>query len=342
MAKQMVKSGLAGRLGDKGAKAVASHKDDETKLPGGGRLPAGIEQGIARLVDCRFSQYKEGKQKGEYFFLAAGVVVSPSSFTDKDGNVYAIEGERTQIMEPVCETPDKTRKIVDEHISWILNEMRKLGADTSGLTIENLEATAASIKEAAPHFKFRTWKGEKQTTGQYAGKEPLTQEQWRGATDFDGGVVDDVAETQGDGNGPSETGETTLASGEADDLDALGAAADVSPADEAAEAAQVRLHELATEAGVNPDEYATWAELAEVLKSGATVEEPTEPAEPKAAECYFYRPIDPKTKKPVKKAIECEVTAVFTGKKVVNLKNLDDNKTLYKSVPFDQLVDSPA
>jgi len=31
------------------------------------------------------------------------------------------------------------------------------------------------------------------------------------------------------------------------------------------------------------------------------------------------------------------VTAVFETAKKVNLKNLDDGKTMYKSVPWDQL-----
>lgn len=45
------------------------------------------------------------------------------------------------------------------------------------------------------------------------------------------------------------------------DLDALAAAAD----DDQDEAAQVELSELAAEAGINPDDYATWAEVAQLL-----------------------------------------------------------------------------
>ena len=65
MAKTM-KSSLARKLGEAGAKAVEQHKDDETKLGAGSRLPEGIEGGVARLVDCRFGQYEKGDNKGEF------------------------------------------------------------------------------------------------------------------------------------------------------------------------------------------------------------------------------------------------------------------------------------
>lgn len=67
--------------------------------------------------------------------------------------------------------------------------------------------------------------------------------------------------------------------------------------------------------------------------------------EPKLGEVYFYTPVDPKTKKaavnprtkkPLK--VTCEIKAVNTQKKTVDLKNLDDGKTLYKTISWEDLM----
>ena len=71
---QTVKSGFAAKVGAKVGAAVLKHANDAKKLPGGGELPEGIENGIARLIDCRFDTYKEGKHKDEYYFLVAATV----------------------------------------------------------------------------------------------------------------------------------------------------------------------------------------------------------------------------------------------------------------------------
>ena len=170
------KSSLAAKLGERGAKAVEAHRDDETRLGAGSRLPDGIEGGVARLVDCRFGQYEKGDNKGEFFFIARGVVLRP-----KDHNGVAVEGMHTQIMEPLCDTPKRSRSGVDDHVEWVLNEMRKLGADTSEADVDDLEQMAADLKEASPTFRFRTWKGE-------ATKEwpnPRVNESWEGACEYD-------------------------------------------------------------------------------------------------------------------------------------------------------------
>ena len=60
---QKGKSVLAGVAGLN--KLVSKHKADETVLPGGGRLPDGIEGGVAQLEDCRFGVFKDGPNKGK-------------------------------------------------------------------------------------------------------------------------------------------------------------------------------------------------------------------------------------------------------------------------------------
>jgi hypothetical protein len=193
-------SGLAAKIGKKWQAAHDSHKDDETEYSQFGELPAGIEGGIAQLVECKFDVFKSGDNAGEYYFLAAGVVVRP-----KEHSGERIEGLRTQIgPEPLCDTPNRTRAKLDDHLAWIYNELRKLGVDTASIdSIAELEGVCDTLKEEQPYFKFRTWKGKPQTEGPYAGQEPRVQHQWNGITDYepddDGGDIEDST-SPGDDN----------------------------------------------------------------------------------------------------------------------------------------------
>jgi len=384
MPAKTTKSALSSKLGNRLNKAVNAHKNDDTRLTGGADLPPGIEGGIAQLVECKFSTYEKGDQKGEFFFYAAGSVIAPSEVAG-----IPLVGLRTSIMEPVCDTPTRSRKTIEDHVDWVLNEFRKLGVDTKGMTGDDLEGTAAALKEAGPSFRFRTWQGE--ATEEYP--NPRVNHDWRGSCDYEGadpdaGVVDDTQTGNGkateempweaDDDTPAEepTSEddlmsiglkadegdedaqtdlyerarlvgvdadematwvevvaaieessTTVAepSGEVD-LDALGAAADNDDED-----AQVELETLAEAAGIDSNLYPTWTEVAELLKDGgeatAEVDEDWEPA---VTEIYPYTPPRAKT------AVECEVTHVFPGKKVVNLKSLEGNKS-YKAVAWSAL-----
>ena len=333
MAKATSKSGLAGKLGAALNKAVTAHADDETSFDSGGRLPAGLEDVIAQLTKCYFSQYEKGDNKGEYYFRAEGVVVSPSEVTvdatgavAAKGNTSKIEGKQTSIMRPCCETTkgDGTTVSLEEHIEWILNEMRKLGADTKGATGDDLEALAAALVEEAPYFRLRTWRGE--ATKQYP--NPRTNEVWQGAVEY---TPDEAAD-----NGVDDNTEKA-AEGEELGLDELGEAADGGDED-----AQATLTEHCTEAGLDPDHYETWALAATALGETAgddqTEEVAEEEVEPAVGEVWDYIPIDPKTKKKGKKKIQVEVKSVIKSKKQVNCLNLDDNKQLYKNVPFSELT----
>lgn len=287
MAKQVVKSGagLIGKLGAKLKKAVEAHKDDEVRYSGGGSdLPGGIENGIARLVLCKFGVYEKGDMKGEYYFRAQGVVVSPKVY-----NGIPIEGLRTSIgPEPMCDTPNKTRKTVEEHVDWVLNELRKLGIDTSEMGAEDLETTAEALQEDGPYFRFRTWQGQKRKKGEagyneaYDGPnapDPRVNHSWAGAIEGydpenaeegDDEVVDNT-----DSEEVEEAEEEETDASEEVDYAALGKAADKSD-----EEAIDTLTEMATEAGLDPDDYASWKLLAEALAEGTEeVEEEAEEEE---------------------------------------------------------------
>lgn len=335
MAKKVKKSGLAAALGSAGRKAVEKVRGNETTFSAGGDLPGGIEGGIAQLVDCKFDTYSRGSMEGEYYFLAAGIVKKPKTFEG-----HRVEGLRTQIMEPVCDTsetrPNSSRKTIDEHIDWVLNEMRKLGVDTSELELEDMEAAAEALREAKPHFRFRTWQGS--ATPQFP--EPRVNHQWRGVCDppedeDEDELADEVVE---DDTEEEEEGEEVTEETDETDLDAL-----VKDANQEDVAACDALTARAQEYGIDASEIETWEEVADLIREaeeGDDGEEEEEEAEdeeeeegavePEKGEVYFYKP--PRSRK----KIEVEVTAVFAGKQRVNAKSLDDGK-LFKNVPFDKL-----
>lgn len=198
MPAQVGKSGLLGKVGNAIREAHETHKADETVFSAGGDLPAGIEGGIAQLVDCKFDTYKKGDNTGQYYFYAAGVVVEPKVFTDEKGNVIPVEGRRTSIMEPLCETPGRTRESIEEHYAWILNELRKLGLDTSGLEADGIEDAVEALRVSGPFFNFRTWKGPKAKTGPYKDQEPRVNHVWNGVTEYHGADDSGVADSSGD------------------------------------------------------------------------------------------------------------------------------------------------
>lgn len=203
MAKQVTKGGLFSKLGNRLQKAHEEHKNDETKFGGGGNLPPGIEFGIAQLNEVVFGTVEQGKQNaGEIYFRASGIVVSPKQHTfqllptDKPQTV-TIEGMRTGIFEMVCDTTKADGSVVsaEEHYANILNELRKLGVDTSSIGFDDLEGVAFALSEEKPYFKFRTIAGK--ATSQYP--TPRTFENWNGITEYtpdetDTGVEDNTTE----------------------------------------------------------------------------------------------------------------------------------------------------
>lgn len=305
---KMTKSSLLKKLGEAGARAFDEHKDDETTMPTGGELPSGIEDGVARLVDCKFDTYKKGDLKGEYYFYAAGEVLSPESH---DG--VKIQGRRTQIgPEPLCDTPNRSRSTIDEHLAWIMNEFRKLGVDTAELSIEDLEPTAESLKEAQPVFSFRTWKGK--ATEQF--RNPRVNHQW-------GGAVDTPFEGE---SSESDNADTDASDEEEEDLDALGSAAD-----EGDEDAIARLMTICDEAGIDHEKIESWSEVVTMLSSEEAEPEPEEEEsdDPQEGDLILYKPPGSR------KTLECKVSAVFAKSRKVNLR--DENGKVYKSVPYDKL-----
>lgn len=321
MAKRKARSGLAARLGEAGRKAVENHKNDDTRLTGGGDLPAGIENGVAQLVQCYFKQYEKGDNVGKDFFYAAGIVKLP---TEHEG--VPVEGQRTWKREPLYATPTFTRKTVEDHLDWVLNQLRLLGVDTTEVGVGDLEDVVAALEQEQPHFRFRTWKGAKQTEGPFAGREPRVQHDWRGACEYEGDAVEDVVDKTEDESAEddSEPKDDGL------DYEALGEQADAGD-----EAAQETLTRDAEEAGLDPDEYPTWVELATALDEGDSDDAP-----PAAEEDYTPQPQEVWGFKPprAKKVQQFEIKKVDEGKRTVDIVSLQDGRA-YKGISFNLLED---
>ena len=202
MASESGRSLLLAKYGSRLAKAAAAHQHEEAKVAGGySELPAGINGGVAQVKKCYFDTYKTGDNKGEYFFYAAAVVVSPITFQGEQ-----IAGKMTVLpIEPVCDTPNRSRKTLEDHVEWIQNELKKMGCPTSLLSADNLEQAAEWIRKRKPHIRFRTWKGEKQKTGPYKDREPQVRHEWGGTIVYQESdetlAARAVMDTESSGNG---------------------------------------------------------------------------------------------------------------------------------------------
>lgn len=156
-----VKVPLSKMLGADAAKvqeAIAKHADDETRY-GYINLPPGIDNGIARLTAAYFSQYKKGQNEGKIFFRATGNVFQPTTATARDGSKMRVKGLVTSIQIPLFDQKNKKGEIysdLERQTDIIMNELRKLGGDTKGATIDDMEMIAETLVAAAPFFKFHT------------------------------------------------------------------------------------------------------------------------------------------------------------------------------------------
>ena len=339
MARRTKKSGLLGR-------SLKKHAKDETTYgPDYSNLPGGITGGIAKLVEAKIGIYQKGANKGKQFIFLSGTVVEPKKAMNevkawKDDRVVTVsntemvvEGLFTNQTLPLCEVTRISDGVVvelDDNVESALNEVRKIGGEdcTEGIdTEEDLIEVLKSLKEEEIYFKFSTSASE--PSAKYP-DNPRVWENWRGSTDYvededDDSIVDDTedddAETTEDDSDDSELS-----------LTELGVKADAED-----ESSQLKLDELATEAGIDSNRYAKWSEVAEALESDDDDSEDDDAedddgmAAPKKGQVFKYKP--PRARK----AVDCEVMAVFSGKETCNLKNLDTGKT-YKSVAWGDLT----
>lgn len=359
MPPQKKTGGLAAKYGSKLDQAVKKHADDPTDY-GMIRLPGGIKNGIARLVAAEFNTFKPGTTNaGEYYFRAAGVVVEPKS-VEVDGQTVPVEGLQTSIILPVCATGqgDKHRTL-EQNVGNILNEIRKLGADTTGAGMEDMEALAETLKEAGPYFRFETRTSEAVLNPDGSVKyAPRVWESWYGSKGLenyapadDDGTVDNTGADSGggeeaggdEGSGDEGGGEDAGTDYTAMSLEDLAAAAENQDT-----AAQEEISRRGEEAGVGQEtnDAQSWDEAIKVI-AGATKPKVGKGGAkaggkdkggvtPKVGETYTYSPVDPKTKK-AGKPVEVTVKDVVAKMRVCNVVDVANPKRSWGQVSFDDL-----
>jgi hypothetical protein len=209
-------SGVFSRYGPKAVEAFNKHKGDETEYGNFGDLPPGIDGGIAQLVDCRVLEIKEGKQNaGELMFFARGVVVEPEQVEDpRTGLVVRIKNRNTTLSEPLFHTAGRARETIEDHMAYVLNQLRKLGLSTEDITAtdEEFNSQLATLKESAPFFRFRTWQGPK--TDQYP--NPRVNHTWEGTQGLEDYIPpDEGSPIDDDATGPAAPSERSVGNGSA-------------------------------------------------------------------------------------------------------------------------------
>lgn len=365
MPAQTTSTSLMAKLGAKVTQAHAKHAADETTY-GIINLPAGISGGVAQLVMAKCDVHKAGhKQAGKPYVTLQGVALTP-----KEHDGVRVEGQRVSQVIPMYDTPDRNVDGVPGTFeAWyakLLNEFRKLGVDTVKNT--NPDLILAALQKGKPYFAFSTRGWQPPPTPQKPKPEPMVFTQFDGLADnpFSANgeaaehsalsAVDDTSAAAGPGDGadgldgeePVEGGEEVSADSfsEFDDMDALVRRAEADEQD-----AKDKLEEMAIAAGYTSEdvnEAESWGLVKAMIEAPktrdagggpttatATADEPNWEG-PVAEEIYRYRPIDPRTKKPVKKAVDVEVLTVSKKNKTVKVKILDTQKEVDK-VPWDAL-----
>lgn len=329
----MAKKTMLGGLGKKLAGTWKKHKEDDTTY-GIINLPGGISSGIAQFSGYTFGKYKSGANKGVDFCRLAGTV--RGNFPNAAD--MPTDGLQTGIMLPLGETKNAKGEVTDaeDNIARFMNELRKLGCDTSDTDIfddNSLLELMEALKDAAPYFRFST------TTPDDKGR---CFENWAGNKGLEDYEPEEDEEVEEDDTPEEEADEeveeeesTEEEEGGEEDLEELAALADSED-----EEAQEQLTAMAEAAGIDPNDYETWKDVVEALTSAngeeveyedAEEEEEQEEFEPSKEDVVMYKP--PRAKK----AVECVVTKVLKSKKIADLDDLENEGKNYKNVPWNKL-----
>jgi hypothetical protein len=379
MPAQKKSGGLLAKYGDRLRNAHEQYAAAETNY-GNINLPNGIDMGVALLTDLKIGEYKSGDNQGEPFFMARAAVVRPKvhggmkveglsttlgpeplcdvkkgkreTFEDHVGWVYNelrklgidTTGVDPDGLEQLCEeikngdpiyirfrtwqgeaTEQYPNPRVNEEWQGAIDYTPEEGDDVQDNTTPPAPAPARKTPAASTNgHKPAAASGAKPSTPVARKTAPAPPTRAASAKDK-----------------PEES----VPFG--DDLDMLGEKAAENDAD-----AIVALTKRARAIGWSDkqiNDAAKWEDVVEAIREAETPEETAEAeteeesAEegggedfvPAVKDVVYFKP--PKAKK----AVECEVTAVFEGNRTVNLKNLDDGKSVYKAISFDALGNGP-
>lgn len=353
------------------SKSLAAHANDDTDYGQEFiKLPGNISGGVARLIEARRGVYKTGDNKGKDFVYLAGAIIEPKTADDilkvwengkvvvKSARTVKIEGARTGMTLPLCATKSGDNEISqDENVATMMNELRKIAGPAATAEVQDeqdLDNLLATLKETKPVFRFGTRSPE--PSAKYP--IPRTFEQWYGNKGLEnyhlenGQHVEDdsasgaVTESADEPATTEEAPEPAAAISKRAEVDYATLAKKADKFDD--EAAKDKLTEDALAAGVEQEEIdnaKNWAQVVTMIGKanagggGDEDQSQEEPGEwvPAVDDNVMYKPIDRETKKPVKKAVQCEVVEVDEAKKTVKLRNLANTKLTYSGVKWDAL-----
>ncbi len=100
------------KLGQQVATANAEHIDKPVDT-GDRRLPPWVKDGVAKLVSAYTKEQEadDGKTpKGQIFFRASAMCVSPTEHVHASGQKEKIEGRLTSVIIPLCDVPEKGKR----------------------------------------------------------------------------------------------------------------------------------------------------------------------------------------------------------------------------------------
>lgn len=362
-----------GPSGDLAAQIAA-----DTSLPSQGFQdpPPGIKQGVAQLEEVKFDVFKSGDNEGKPYFTASGLILEPHTVTYTPTSGGQPVGEPTTVevsgmmtrIQPIGihDVKIKSGKNMGQTTPWQKQAMaaaahlRALGIDTSKVKqLSDLEVLADQLTQVARnpqtpiYFRFSTSVRKATNAGDMDG----VWQNWHGTAGLENYVPPDYS--QGEAallNGKprstvapevnDESGDVSdgaIGEGEEEfDLDACLEAAKGGDSD----AQEELLRRAAEKTGQTTEEIndsaESWDAVAAMIAEGVKDNTEEAPAPPAKGNHYNYFPM---VKGPrgamtkAKKAVECVVTTANAEAGTVTLKSTVDNKTLYKDVPWAELIE---
>jgi len=356
---------LSAKYGAKAA-AAASKAAKAPVRQRGGRLPPGIQSGIARLTECYLGVYdRKTNQKqldgstaaGELYLRMVGAVVEPKAVSH-NGSSIPVEGLQTSQVIPICGNGVSFRGGAldfDACVQEASNELRLIGGE--GFSTADFDAAVKALANAKPYFRFSTTESAGKGINPATKKpyEPRTWENWLGSKGLENwkptAAADAVQEeVPADEEAPDDSEQAADAGAfdEFSDLTALAEKADAG--DEEATAAISKVFEDAGKTDEDLSAHGTWVESLVLLEPEGEAEAEAEPeADPepepepepkkwKKGEAALYKPPvkGPGGKlKPGTKAVKCTVTQTYTNGTADLLG--PDKKTKYAKVKQTEL-----
>lgn len=275
------------KYGNRLDKAVHESRDTPVRISeGGGDLPE-MDFGVALVTECRIEEIPKDKKNAKdkngdpnYRFVLVGIVKMPTEPQPyPDGSMRSVVGMRTSRY---INLTDEENQTFEGQIDKAINEMKKLGCDTSGWGAADLEANCSLIENAGIYTKFRTWMG--RVTPQFP--NPRLNHDWRGV--FEGTVDEGPNQVEDDTAEPDGTGKPEVKAihigknGKVEKEVPFGDKLDMivndctSEDDDVQEAAVKKLKKLAADLGYTEedvDNSSSWDEVAEWIRSGKPKDE---------------------------------------------------------------------